>query len=210
MNLKNMNILNFFSKNEVNNQTISLLALSLLPAVFVTKTIEAALVYLLLFVIYIILSTLLSKLINKVVPKGLKWIIVMISFVGLATLISLIANAFFVTFYNEYNIYIYLFAINALPYMLMEDDLEKGVGKSLVNALKSFIGFFIIMFLVAVLREVLGTGMIVFGTFTNISFSVNLFSNYAFSILTNPYGALVILGLLLAGIVAISKKGERL
>ena len=56
MEVKNLNILNIFSKREINNKSLSLLTLILLPAVFVTKSLEATLIYLLLFAVYMIFN----------------------------------------------------------------------------------------------------------------------------------------------------------
>ncbi|WP_162140252.1 Rnf-Nqr domain containing protein [Haploplasma axanthum] len=210
MQLKNKNLLNIFNIKDVNDQSMTLLVLALLPGLFVTKSIEATLIYLLLYAIFIILVTLVFKLIEKIVPNDINWIVVIVSVVGVSAFVAILANAFFVNFAKDYELFIYLFAVSSLPYMLNADNEKKNVGKSLVNSLQSFIGLVIIMLFVSILREVIGTGMIVFGNYSEISFNVNLFSKNAISIINEPLGAIIILGLLLAAIqLGLNKKGER-
>ena len=209
MDIKNKNLLNLFNKVKLNNESVSLLVLALLPAIFVTKTIEAVLIYLVIYLIFLVLSTLVGKLVNKLLDNNNAWIATLIANIGIATLLSIIFSSILINFGNEFNIYLYFMTLSSLPYMINEDTKEENVGKSLLNALQSFLGFALLMFIVALLREVLGTGMITFGNYTNISFSLKLFPKYAMTIFANNFGSLVILGIVL-GIfnLTLQKRGE--
>lgn len=209
MDIKNKNLLNLFNKVKLNNESVSLLVLALLPAIFVTKTIEAVLIYLVIYFIYLVLSTLVGKLVNKLLDNNNAWIATLIANIGIATLLSIVFSSILINFGNEFNIYLFFMTLSSLPYMINEDTKEENVGKSLLNALQSFLGFALLMFIVALLREVLGTGMITFGNYTNISFSFKLFPKYAMTIFANNFGSLVILGIVL-GIfnLTLQKRGE--
>lgn len=205
MDFKNKNLLNIFNPAKVTNESLTLTILAFLPAAFVAKTIESTLIYLLLMLMFLILTTLVSKLLN-VVQKENGFIINSVSFVIVAVFISLLSGAFFINFTKEFNIYIVLMSIGSLPYMLRADNEDKSVDKSILNTLKSFIGFALIMLIIALFREVLGTGMITFGNYTSIKFSVDLFKKYALTILSNPLGSFIILGFIAAYIKSKEEK----
>ena len=141
MELKNQNLLNVFKPSEVNSQSISGITLALLPAAFVARTIESALIFLLLALIYFILTTITIKSVQTYLPKKGNFLFATLSFVTVAVFVSLLSNAFFVTFAREYNHYVVLLSVSALPYMLEADNEDKGINQSMLNALQSFIGF---------------------------------------------------------------------
>lgn len=198
MDLQNKNIVNLFNPAEVNNKSLLLFMYSFVPAAFVAKTIESALVYLLLAFVYIVLVFVTSLLINKTVREDLKFVVIPLIFIGLAVLVSQLAGAFFINFTREYILYIYLLAVSAIPYMLVNDNKDKTFGNGLTNTLQTFIGFAVVLIVIAFVRELLGTGMITFGSYTSISFSINVFSKYAITVLQNPFGTLIILGFIMA------------
>lgn len=206
MEVKKLNILNIFSKNEINNKSLSLLALILLPAVFVTKSFDATLIYLLLFVMYLILTTLTTKLIKLVAPKSIDWLVTILTFVGMATIIAIIADALFINFFADFGLYVYLFALSALPFMIKEDNEEKSLDKGMLDALQSFLVLALVLILIALVRELLGTGGISMGHYTNLNLTVSVFSKYAIGFFVNPFGGLVVLGCFLA---IINSKGVR-
>lgn len=199
MEFKDRNLLNIYNPGKtVDADAIAGIAFAMLPSAYVAKTIESALVYLLFALIYFILSTLAIKGVQKFLPEKINFMFATFSFVAVAIFVSLLARAFFVTFYDSYSAYLVLISVSALPYMLEADNEEKSVHGSLLNALHSFIGFAIIMLLIAIFREVVGTGMIHFGKYTNIEFTVDLFSKYALSVFNQPLGAFIMLAFIIA------------
>jgi len=198
MELKNQNLLNVFKPSEVNSQSISGITLALLPAAFVARTIESALIFLLLALIYFILTTLAIKAVQIYLPEKGNFLFATLSFVTVAVFVSLLSNAFFVTFASEYNHYVVLLSVSALPYMLEADNEDKGINQSMLNTLQSFIGFAIVMLLIAIFREVVGTGMITFGKFSDINYQVDLFRKYALTVFAEPLGSFVVLGFITA------------
>lgn len=205
MDVKNKNIVNIFNPAKINNQSIVLFMFAFLPAAFVTKTIESTLVYLLLSLIFLILNTFVSKVINLTVSKELKFIVVPLVVISLTILVSLFSKAVFINYSNEFNKFTYLMAVSSLPYLLSADNKELSIGKGLVNTIQTFVGFGIVMVMIAFFREFLGTGGFTFGKYTSIKFSWDLFSKYAISILQNPYGVLIILGFIVA---LVNRRGE--
>lgn len=198
MEFKDKNLLNVFNPSKVTAESLSSIALSLLPAAFVARTIESALVYLLLALVFFIITTMLMNAVQRLVPVTFNYIFIPLTFVSAAIFVSLISSAFFVNFAQQYNSYVVLLSVSALPYMLDADNLDKNIHLSLLNTLQTFIGFSIVMLLIAIFREVLGTGMITFGTFTDITYQIDLFSKYALTVLNEPLGSFIALGFIIA------------
>lgn len=194
-----MNLLNVFKKNqEVNEKNVTLLVLTLLPIMFVTTSLAATIIYLLAYIVFIILATLLTKLFIKLDNQGIKWILMVISFVGISTFIAQLISAMYILFAADFIFYIYLMPITALPYVLAHENHEDGVGKSLVNALQSLIAIVVLLVVTAFLRELLGTGGISFTKYLNSSFSFSVISKYASTTLMSPFSSLIITGLIIA------------
>lgn len=198
MDLSNLNILNVFKKKTFNEKSIALLIITLLPAMFVTQSIEATLVYILLYVIFIILATLANKLVDLISDHKSRWILLTLTYVVIATLISQFVSALNVDFTKDFILYVYLFPIGALPYLLKEDNKDKSIGHGLVDALQSVLILIPILLVTALIREFFGTGGISFGKYIGLDFGFSLFPNYAIAVLKEPYSVLIILGLYIA------------
>jgi|GEM_PF-3270060 len=209
MELRKLNLLNFFEKNEINEKKIALMMPTLFPALFVTKTFEGAFIYLIYFLIYLVLTTLTAKIIDKLVPNEMRKLIMIFSFFAISVIVAQFIDAFNIAFSNNYLTYIYLFPISALPYLLASDNKDVCVGKSLVNSLKSYLGVVAFILPIALVREILGTGMMIFGDYTFINFQVKLFPNFALRVLNNPFGAIILLGFSFAIFQAIVKKEKK-
>lgn len=207
MDFNNKNLLNRFNPAKVTDEALMLTVLAFLPAAFAAQTIESTLIYLLLMLVFLIVTTFVSKLLN-ILFKEKAFIIHSMSFVLTAMFVTILANAFFIQFSNDFGRTIILMSIGALPYMLRKDNEEKTLDKSMLNTLQSFIGFSVVMLIIAIFREVVGTGKITFGTYTSLSFSLDLFSNYAITILSNPLGSFLVLGVILAILQGTNRQEE--
>ena len=140
MDLKNLNILNVFKKTTFNEKNLILLVLTLLPLMFVTKSIEATIIYVLLYVIFIILSIFISKIITLISDGELRKIYLILSYVVVTILLSQFVNAFYPAFAkSEFFIYIFMFPVTPLPYLIQADNIEQNIGKGLVDGLQSVI-----------------------------------------------------------------------
>lgn len=181
MNLKDMNLLNVLNKQKVNTNKLTLLVLTLLPAVLVTTSFEFTLIYLGLFLGYLLITTLLVKLIDRVSDSQVSWILVLISFVAVSTMMAQVADALFIDFSNKHLLLVYLFPINVLAYMLKEDNKELTIVKSLLDTLVSFVSYTLLMLV-----------------FVGIIFLLNTIGLETFS--TKPFAAVIILGFVVAAI----------
>lgn len=198
MELKNLNILNVFKNKTINDKSITLLVLTLLPAMFVTKSLEATLIYCLLYVIFIILTSLLNKVVDLIGSSNTRNIVLVLMNVTISILIAQFVSALNINFTNDFILLVYLFPISALPYLVRADNEESNVGKTLVDSLQSVIILIAVLIVSAILREFIGTGGINFGKYIGIKFGFDLFSKYAITIFTESYSALIVTGLYIA------------
>lgn len=209
MELKNLNILNVFKSKTFNEKSMTLLVLTLLPAMFVTKSLEATLVYCLLYVIFIILTSLLNKVVDLIGSDQTRNIVLILMNVTIAVLIAQFVSALNVNFRTDFLLLVYLFPISALPYLVRADNEDKNVGQTLVDALQSVLILIAVLIVTAFLRELISTGGISFGKYIGFKFSFNLFSKYAITLFAEGYSALIITGIYMAILqCCVSKKVE--
>ena len=195
MELKNLNILNVFKTKTFNEKSLALLVLTLLPAMFVTKSFEATVIYVVLYVIFIIITSMLSKLIRLISEGELRKKYLLLSYVVVAILLSQFVSAFYIPFgKSEFLLYIYLFPITALPYLIDADNEAKNIGRTLVDGLQSVLVLVAVLLVTAFLRELIGTGGINFTRYFGGGFSFDLFSKYSIAAFSSNYFTLIILG----------------
>lgn len=71
--MEKMNLFNFFGKRSLTDQALAVMAVSLLPALFVVKGIEGAFVYSILLTLYLVLSVLIQTFVYKFMPEKNAW-----------------------------------------------------------------------------------------------------------------------------------------
>lgn len=198
MNIKNLNILNVFKSKTFNEKSLTLLVLTLLPAMFVTKSIEATIVYAVLYVIFIIITSLLNKVVDLIGTKETRFVVLVLTYVTVSVLIAQFTEAFNLNFAADYIFLVYLFPISALPYLVRADNETRNIGVTLLDALQSVLIFVAVLLVTALIREVVGTGSLNFGKYINLEFSLNIFPKYAINAFVADYFALIILGFYMA------------
>ena len=186
------------------NPTFVLL-LGLCPALAVTTKVENAYLMGICVLIVLILSSFVVTIIKKIVPESVK-IPVYILIVGtIVTAIEIILKNYISNLYKVFGIYLPLIVVNCtiLCRILTVYSKEK-MSYSLKDALGIGLGFTLAITLIALFREVLGTGII------TLMDSISSITRYRaiyriipttnilpISILVEPAGAFLTLGLLI-------------
>ncbi len=186
------------------NPTFVLL-LGLCPALAVTTKVENAYLMGICVLIVLILSSFVVTIIKKIVPESVK-IPVYILIVGtIVTAIEIILKNYISNLYKVFGIYLPLIVVNCtiLGRILTVYSKEK-MSYSLKDALGIGLGFTLAITLIALFREVLGTGII------TLMDSISSITRYRaiyriipttnilpISILVEPAGAFLTLGLLI-------------
>ncbi|MFW6013594.1 MAG: electron transport complex subunit RsxE [Nanoarchaeota archaeon] len=191
MNKKEIFFEPIFKKNPIFVQL-----LGLCPSLAVTNSFENALGMGLATFLVLIMSTLVASLLRNIISESIRipaFIVVIASFVTLA---SLYMEAYFPQLHDNLGVYVPLIVVNCLILgRVLSFSYKNKPGNSLLDALGTGIGFAGALSLIGILREILGTGQIeLFGT-TLMNISIP-----EFQIMILPPGALLIAGLILAGI----------
>ena len=184
------------------------------PALATTKTIEAALGMGILFTIVLICSNIIVSLLRKIIPEEIRtpaYIVIIATFV---TIVKMLTNAFLPELYSTLGVFISLIVVNCIVLGRAEAYASKnGVFDSLIDALGMGVGYTLAIMLMALFREIIGTGAFSFGTiFTFIPyFKLQIIPvDYKISLFQTPAGAFIVFALILAVIAFIKNRKAEL
>ncbi|HBE99336.1 MAG TPA: hypothetical protein DDW18_04870 [Firmicutes bacterium] len=187
------------------------LLLGTCPALAVTTTIENAIGMGILFTFVLVGSSVLVSLLRKVIPEEVEtpaFIIIIATFV---TIVKMAAEAFVPELYTGLGVFISLLVVNCIVLGRAEAFAKKNsVFDSFLDALGNGIGYIIAILIIAVVREILGTGTITFGAvFTfipKVSIPVLKFDNVdlSISLFAKPAGGFIVYGVIEAIIAAVN------
>lgn len=191
--------------------------LGLCPALAVTKTFEAALGMGILFTLVLVGSNVLISALRKWIPEEVAtpcYIVIIATFV---TLVKMLAEAFLPELYSTLGVFVSLLVVNCIVLGRAEAFASKSsVLDSLLDGIGNGIGYTLAICMVALVREILGAGMITFGaTFTFIAEAnggnpIRLFLlkgpgyDVSMNFFATPPGGFLVLGIVLAIVAAVT------
>ncbi len=182
------------------------------PALATTKTLEAALGMGILFTIVLICSNILVSLLRKVISEEIRtpaYIVIIATFV---TIVKMMTNAFLPELYSTLGVFISLIVVNCIVLGRAEAYASKNnVFDSFIDALGMGVGYTLALLLMALFREILGTGAFSFGAiFSFVPYvKVQIIPKpYVISMFQNPAGAFIVFGIILAVIAFIHNRKE--
>lgn len=184
------------------------------PALATTKSLEAAIGMGILFTIVLICSNVLVSLLRKIIPEEIKtpaYIVIIATFV---TMVKMFTNAFLPELYSTLGVFISLIVVNCIVLGRAEAYASKNnVYDSFIDAVGMGVGYTLAIMLMAIFRELLGTGAFSFGTiFTFIPyFKLQIIpKGYEISLFTTPVGAFIVFAIILAVIAFIKNRKNEL
>ena len=184
------------------------------PALATTKSVEAAIGMSILFTIVLVCSSVLVSLVRKLISEEIRtpaYIVIIATFV---TIVKMLANAFLPELYSTLGVFISLIVVNCIVLGRAEAYASKNtVFDSFIDGLGMGVGYTLALMLMAIFREVLGTGAFSFGNiFTFIpAFKLQIIPvNYRISLFQTPVGAFIVFALILAVIAFISNRKKEL
>ena len=182
------------------------------PALATTKSLEAAIGMGLLFTIVLICSNLLVSLLRKLIPDEIRtpsYIVIIATFV---TIVKMMTNAFLPELYSTLGVFISLIVVNCIVLGRAEAYASKNtVFDSFIDALGMGVGYTLAIMLMAIFREILGTGTFSFGNiFTFIpAFKLQIIPvGYEISLFQTPVGAFIVFAIILAVIAFIKNRKD--
>lgn len=179
-----------------------------------TKSLEAALGMGILVLLTLIGSNVLISLLRNIIPQEAKipcYIVIIATFV---TIIKMLCQAFVPALYSGLGVFISLIVVNCIILGRAEAFASKnGPLASFMDAIGTGIGFTMALCIIAIIREILGTGAITIGEYFPLpnKIIIHIFpESIAISLFTLPAGGFLTLGCVLAFIAwRKNKKDEK-
>lgn len=181
------------------------------PALATTTSVESALGMGFLFLFVLIGSNVVISLLRKIIPDQVKipcYIVIIATFV---TIVKMLSEAFLPELYQTLGVFISLIVVNCIVLGRAEAYASKNnVVDSFFDAIGNGLGYTMAIMIIALFREVLGTGGITIGVVLNFLPFVEFLplKDFAISLFTMPSGAFLVLGVVLGVISAIKNKKE--
>ncbi len=186
-----------FTKGIVISNPLFVLALGFCPALAVSTSVDNA-IGMSVGVAFVLLgSNLIVSAIRKAVPNIVRIPVFIVIIATFVTVVNLVFHAYVPALYESLGIFLPLIVVNCIILGRAEAFASKNpVTSSIADALGVAIGFFLALFIISFLREVLGTGSLsLFGTKL---FTLPFLGDNPMTLFILPPGAFLIMALLLA------------
>jgi len=184
-----------------NNSTFILL-LGLCPVLATTSGVSSALGMGLAMLAVIIVSNVVVSLIRHLIPNEIRIPVMIVIIATIVTVVEMLMKAYLPDLAANLGVYLSIIVVNCVIFARAESfALKNGVFDSFLDAIGTGLGFILSVLLLALAREVVGTGAVDFKSFINGEslFLLRIFpEQYAISIFVENSGAFIMLGLLIA------------
>ena len=189
----------------LENNPVLVQLLGMCPTLATTTTVKNALGMGLAATAVLIFSNLFISLLRKFIPKQVRIAAFIVIISGFVTMIELLMKAYLYSLYESLGIFIPLIVVNCIILARAEAYASKNKPlPSAVDGLAMGLGFTFALFLVATVREIVGSG-------TFLGFAV-LGEAYAASpalLFSMPAGAFLTLGFVIAGVQKVRELSEK-
>jgi electron transport complex protein RnfE len=185
-----------FAKGIIITNPVFVLVLGLCPTLAISTSIDNALGMTLAVLIVLLGSNILIAAIRNYVPNITRIPIFIVIIATLVTVVNLIFHAYLPATYEALGIYLPLVVVNCIILGRAEAFASKHtVAQSIADALGMTVGFMLALLMISFIRQVLGTGSLsVFGV--NL-FTLPVLGEHPIAIFILPYGAFIVIGLLM-------------
>ena len=186
-----------FAKGLIITNPVFVLALGLCPTLAVTTTIDNALGMTLAVVIVLLGANAIVAAIRNFVPNITRIPIFIVIIASLVTIVDLIFAAYFPDLHESLGIFLPLVVVNCIILGRAEAFASKNpVLYSVADALGITVGFMIALLMISAIRQSLGSGELT--VFSHHFFTLPILGEQPIAILTQPPGAFLVIGLLMA------------
>ena len=199
-----------FLSGIIKENPVFILFLGMCPVLGRSTTLFSAFGMSICVMFVLILSNLVISLIRNIVPKEIRIPVYIIIIATIVSVVEMLVHAYLPEVHSVLGAFLMLIVVNCIILGRAESFASKNDPlSSILDALGISLGFMISICILAIFREVLGTGSIEIGNLFNgkTITTITIFpSEYAISLLSNPdigAGSFLMLGLLTAGVTAI-------
>ena len=192
-----------FLNDVINNNPIFVLLLGLCSSLAVTTNLESSYMMGICLTVILICSNFIVSLIKKLVPENVKiptYIIIIATFV---TIVEILLKEYVPELSNTLGVYLPLIVVNCiiLGRALSVASKEKVII-SVIDGIKTGLGYTLALILIAFVREMLGNGTLTImnniSSLTGIKSIITLTKEPLMPIMIEPAGAFITLAFLIA------------
>lgn len=191
-----------FKKGLFVENPIFVLLLGLCSALAITTSLTNALGMGMAVICVLLMSNAIISLLRKIIPNEIRIPVFIVIIATLVKCVQMLMNAYTPELYKSLGVFIPLIVVNCIILGRAESFASKnGVVDSILDALGMGIGYTLAVLIISFCRELIGTGgLSLLNPFNSsqVIFKVDLFSEYAISLFTQPAGAFLTLGCILA------------
>lgn len=208
-----MKKLDIFKRGLFAENPVFVLLLGLCSTLAITTTLTNALGMGMAVIAVLIMSNVIISLLRNIIPDEIRIPVFIVIIATLVKCVQMIMNAFTPALYESLGVFIPLIVVNCIILGRAESFASKnGVVDSILDALGMGVGYLFAVVVMSAIRELIGTGgLSLVNPFnsTQVIFDIQLFGDYAISLFTQPAGAFITLGCILAFIQMINMKKEK-
>lgn len=182
------------------------MALGMCPALAVSSSFESAFGMGLMVIVVLIFTNVIISAIRNYIPNDVRIPAYIVVIATAVTALKMVVDAFAPALAVSLGIFIPLITVNCIVLGRAEAFASKNkVVDSFFDGLGSALGFTLALVVIGLTREILGKGSLTLGALLPLGFetTLRLFpSQFGVSMLVQPAGAFLVIGLILAGITA--------
>ena len=196
----------------INENPTFVLFLGMCPVLATSATIYSAIGMSVCVFLVLLLSNIIISLVSKFTPDEIRIPVYIIIIATIVTVISMLVEAYAPGIYSTLGAYLSLIVVNCIILGRAEAFASKNsVVDSIMDAIGISAGFFMSMFCVAFVRELVGTGAISMNDLNGKElFTLQIFpKEYAISLFTDAVGAFLTLGIGVAVFTVIKEAAEK-
>lgn len=187
-------------KNDVRaaiaENPVLVLFLGACPAMAASTSVISALGMGAAVLVVMLLSNMLIYALRNAIPKSARLSANILIITAVVSAVQMLMNALLPNVYQMLGVYLAVVTVDLMVYGSAEDAVERSFGKSIVNSLLTGLGFAAAMFVMAAVREILGSGSFA-------GHGIAFFKTYNIPALLQPHGGFVVFAILLAAIQAL-------
>ena len=214
-----MNVKKQFKEGLITNNPILVQQLGLCATMAITTSLFNGLGMGLSVLIILSCCNVVISAIRKLIPGEIRLAIFVVVIAGFVTIVDLLLQAFLPALSASLGVFIPLIVVNCIIIGRAEAFCQKNsVGASLIDGVAQGLGYTLVLIVMSVIREFLGSGrfgggLIELGrgmTLDGTGAGIQIFpEQYGASILTLPVGGFLTLGFLFAGMQALRYASAR-
>lgn len=192
----------------INENPTFVLFLGMCPILATSASLYSAIGMSVCVFLVLLLSNTIISLVSKITPDEIRIPVYIIIIATIVSAISMLAEAFAPGIYSTLGAYLQLIVVNCIILGRAEAFASKNnVVDSIMDAIGISIGFLASMVVVALFREVIGTGAITMNDLNgNFWFKVTIIPEaYIIPLFVQPMGAFLVLGICVAVFTAVKQ-----